>query len=422
MSISLLTNYSATLAMNNVSSASKNLQNSLNRLSSGSKINSPSDDAGGLAVSMKMGAAIKRQAIASDNISNAMSFLQTQDGAMESAYEILSRIGELKTLSQDVTKNDQDKESYNTEFIALRDQLVALTDEKFNGIDLFGSSSLSVKTSVDGTGSPMTMSGVDILGADSAPFETVTDSFDNLDNFSDESLSTATATVFGGELNLGTDQNDLAQVDTNTSVSGAWEMSFDFNKSTVVNDDLTVSLGGSEVYRYDATDFGSHSVRIVFDGVNTAEAYLDGAGSPTETNSVGSNSGNVRLQLSSTVPGASANIDNFSLASTVTSNETGSIATASSLDSLDISTLKSAVEEVASFRAQNGSHQSRLSFAQEMLIVNKTNLEAANSRIKDVDVATESTQLARFNILQQAGMSMLSQANQSSQIALKLIG
>jgi flagellin len=72
-------------------------------------------------------------------------------------------------------------------------------------------------------------------------------------------------------------------------------------------------------------------------------------------------------------------------------------------------------------RATNGSEQSRLGFATELVTVNKANLESATSRITDVDVAQESTQLARWNILVQSGTAMLSQANQSSQIALKLL-
>jgi flagellin len=72
-------------------------------------------------------------------------------------------------------------------------------------------------------------------------------------------------------------------------------------------------------------------------------------------------------------------------------------------------------------RAANGAEQSRFGFAAELNTVNKANLEAANSRIVDVDVAEESTQLARWNILVQAGTAMLAQANQSNQAALKLL-
>jgi flagellin len=81
----------------------------------------------------------------------------------------------------------------------------------------------------------------------------------------------------------------------------------------------------------------------------------------------------------------------------------------------------SAIENVATMRANNGAEQSRLSFATELITINKVNLEAATSRIMDVDVATESTQLARWNILTQSGTAMLAQANQSAQSALRLI-
>jgi len=83
--------------------------------------------------------------------------------------------------------------------------------------------------------------------------------------------------------------------------------------------------------------------------------------------------------------------------------------------------IQASIVALGLLRATNGSEQSRLSFAQDMLKVNQTNLEAANSRIIDVDVAAESTQLARFNILQQSGTAMLAQANQASQSILRLL-
>jgi flagellin len=86
-----------------------------------------------------------------------------------------------------------------------------------------------------------------------------------------------------------------------------------------------------------------------------------------------------------------------------------------------LTTIQAAIQNLATLRANNGAEQSRLTFAADMLAVNKTNLEAANSRILDVDVADESTKLARFNILQQAGTAMLAQANQSTQSILRLI-
>jgi flagellin len=86
-----------------------------------------------------------------------------------------------------------------------------------------------------------------------------------------------------------------------------------------------------------------------------------------------------------------------------------------------VTAIQTAIQELAALRANNGAEQTRLTFAADMLSVNKINLEAANSRIIDVDVASESAQLARFNILQQAGTAMLAQANQSTQSILRLI-
>jgi flagellin len=270
MSVVINTNFAATVASNNLAASNSMLQKSLNRLSSGSKIVSPADDAGGLAVSMKLAAAARRQGAVVNNLGNAISFLQTQDGALKIAGKVLERIGELKTLNEDVTKSATDKDNYNTEFTALKAQLAAIVTEKFNNIALFGSTGFSV----------------------------------------------------------------LATEDGSTSAS--------------------IALS--------ARDLSNTSTGI-------------GAVSTTAT----------------------------------------------SLGSMALTDVTAALEAVATMRAQNGAEQSRLSFATDLLVINKGNLEAATSRILDVDVAQESTQLARWNTLVQAGTAMLTQANQSSQIALRLL-
>ena len=276
MSVVINTNYSATVASNNLAASNNALQKSLNRLSSGSKIVSPSDDAGGLAVAMKLGAIAKRQGAVANNIGNAISFLQTQDGALKVAAKVLDRMGELRTLYTDATKNSSDQANYDTEFQALSKQLQSITSETFNGIALFASA-----------------------GNDKVIYAT-------------EDLSTTTS----------------------------------------------VSL--------------------------------------------------VSRELSNTSSGLGA------------LSTGGNQSMTSSAITLD--TIKTAISNVATMRAANGAEQSRLGFAGELLTVNKANLEAANSRIVDVDVAQESTQLARWNILVQSGTAMLAQANQTPQAALKLLG
>ena len=147
MSLVINTNTAASTAARNLNHSHSMLQKSLARLSSGSRITAPADDAGGLAVSMKMEAAIRRTDAASSNVANAVSFLQTQDGSMKSAGKVLERIAELKTLSTDVTKSASDIANYDTEFTALKAELTNQTTSKFNGVDLFGGGTLTVETS-----------------------------------------------------------------------------------------------------------------------------------------------------------------------------------------------------------------------------------------------------------------------------------
>jgi len=153
MSVVINTKSAATLAANNLASSNAMLQKSLARLSSGKKIVDPSDDAGGLAVSMKLTATINRTKAVHTNIANSLLFLQTQDGSYQTTAQVMNRISELKILSNDVTKNPSD--NYNSEFTALKAQLNSLSTEKFNGVSLFTSgasaTTLAVGTTEDRT-------------------------------------------------------------------------------------------------------------------------------------------------------------------------------------------------------------------------------------------------------------------------------
>jgi flagellin len=288
MSVVINTNSAATSAAYNLSNTNVNLQRSLNRLSSGSRINSSFDDAGGLAVSMKLSASIRRTDATLANVNNSIAFLQTQDGVIKTADKILNRMSELATLSQDVTKSTSDLALYNTELSQLKGQLNLMLKEEFNGIKLFDEGA-----TVSGDGDAMDVDTTKVVVAS-----------------------------HDGAQTIGITQVDLNQIVFDIT---------DDNSSTVMN--------------------------------------------------IGSNTG---AQAA-------------------------------------VTTIQAAIQNLATLRANNGAEQSRLTFAADMLAVNKTNLEAANSRILDVDVADESTKLARFNILQQAGTAMLAQANQSTQSILRLI-
>lgn len=262
------TNVSASSSARLLSESSSMLSKSLARLSSGSKITSPEDDAAGLAVSMRFDAQINRTSAAKNNVTNAISLSQTQDGFMQKVSKALDRMSELAILAQDVTKSDADRALYNSEFSTLGAYVNNVATKDFNGVSLFAGNSLNITQ--DSEGGSFTATGVNL----------------------------------------------------------------------------------------------------------TASAYTTATASSI-----------------STTTGAATALDN----------------------------VKAAITQLATDRATVGANVSRLQFTNEQLGVLRDNLSAANSRIKDTDVAEESTRFARYNILVQAGTAMLAQANSTPQAALRLL-
>ena len=137
MPLTINTNHAAVTASYHLSKNHSAMQKSLARLSSGSKVTNSSDDAGGLAVSMKLSGSITRLKGVNSNIQNAVSFLEVQDGVLEAAGNIVDRMAELKSLYMDVLKSGSDKANYDTEFKDIQLQLYQISQEKFNGVSLF---------------------------------------------------------------------------------------------------------------------------------------------------------------------------------------------------------------------------------------------------------------------------------------------
>jgi flagellin len=308
MPLNINTNSAASSASYYLSKNNAALQKSLTRLSSGSRITQPADDAGGLAVSMKLRGTISRMTGVEKNIDNATSFLQVQDGVLESAGKIIDRMAELKALSQDVLKNSSDIANYNAEFKNLQVQLYQMSETKFNGVSLFATTK---------------------AGGGNATFNTVG--------------SGNTVSIF-------------------TSATGESGSVVSINKASMLAA-LTIDAAN----------------------VSSKKAFQDKSGATTY--SFGSATVGAAFQLSD----------------------------------VSVAVFTQALQNVATLRAQNGGSVSRLQFAKESVMQQKTNLEAANGRIMDVDIASESTQLAKYNILVQASASMLSQANSSSNVAMMLL-
>lgn len=261
------TNIASQASARLLSESSTMLSKSLARLSSGSKIISPEDDAAGVGVALRFDAEINRTTAANNNVGNAISFSQTQDGFMQKVGNALNRMSELAIMSQDATKTDADRTQYNLEFSTLSSYITSVASKDFNGVTLFSSSALTVTT--DGDTGTFSMAGIDL---------------------------------------------------------------------------------GSSTYDLTGSDVSSAS---------TAGTAL--------------------------------------------------------------TAVKAAITQLATDRATIGANISRLSYTSDGLGIMKDNLSAANSRIKDVDVAQESAQYAKYNILVQAGTAMLAQANALPNSALRLL-
>ena len=298
--ISVNTNTAASLAAFNLSKTSENLQRSLQRLSSGSRINSSMDDAGGLAVSMRLSASIRRTEATQANMQNAVSFLQTQDGVLKNAEKVIVRMAELASFGTDVTKSNDDRALYQTEIDTLKQQLQSMIEEEFNGVSLF---------SITAGNLTSTSASIDPAAATS--------------DFTVYSSQDGSQTLGISKLNLGFLNNTSSGVGVGASPS----------------------------------------------------------------------------------PGTTGGI------------QVGTFADATAA----VQQMNTAIQNLATLRATNGAQQSRLTFAADMLAINKVNLESANSRIVDLDLASESSNMAKWNILQQAGTAMLAQANQSTQSVLRLL-
>ena len=128
------TNIAATAASRTLGESAKALSASLTRLSSGSKIVSPEDDAAGLAQSIKFDSQISRNEAVNSNITNAISFSQTQDAFLEKVQVALDRMSELSILAQDVTKTDDDREAYNSEYQQMINFINDIATKAFNGV------------------------------------------------------------------------------------------------------------------------------------------------------------------------------------------------------------------------------------------------------------------------------------------------
>jgi len=322
MPLNITTNSAAASASYYLGKNQSALQKSMTRLASGKKIIAPYDDPGSLSVSMKLEASINRLGGAQNNIRNAISFLEVQDGLLAFAGRILDRMAELKGLSsQDPMKSSLDQASYNDEFKDLQVQLHEMSQQTFNGVSLFAQFATDNATGL----------------VNSTPVQ-----------FRGTNAQDNTLTIF-----TSSDGNDGSKVS--------------LSKSALLSA-LTINAGTLQASVYSNTNSSN--------GINQAAVYTFASETVEQT---------------------------------------------MDLDQISVGVFTKALENIASLRAENGGTMSRLSYSDEMISQMKSNMKAALGRIVDVDIAEESTNMAKYNVLTQASAAMLAQANSTTDIALMLL-
>jgi flagellin len=361
MPITVNTNTTATTASFNLSNANTSLRKSLARLSSGKRIVSPADDAGGLAVAYKINSKLTRTEAVRHNIQNGLSYLQVQDGAMSTVAKVVDRMAELRTMASDITKNTQDVENYSKEFIELQRQLNQVRREKFNGISLFAvSQTAAVNTPPD------------LRPQLSKNLSAVDDTGKTYQSFSRQILTTA----------------DGVEADGNVSLN-------------VINLQYILSLGGIDTKFITSTTATHITQQKAITGVSVANS-----GQNIFINLGNVNDGNKNDLTDTTAKNEVYTSDGF----------------LKSIMFVSVGSFMRVIEKIADARAENGAEQSRLGMVDELLMQNQTNLEAAHGRIMDADIALESSRFARQNVLVQSSAAMVAQANQLTSIALQLLG
>ena len=361
MPLAISTNIAAEKANYYLGYNADKVQESIKRLASGRRLTSPVQDPGNLAVSMKLSASLNRLAGAMNNAQNGISFLEVQDGMLETVGKIIDRMSELKGLaSQDPMKSEMDRYSYNNEFKDLQIQLYAITNENFNGVSLFA-------------------------------------------NYRSQD-STKEVLFNGMEQNLMADHT----ISIHTSQNGSGGAKVSLHKA-MLRSALSV--------RMDLQLAGS-SAGTAATGLTNEVNTIDKKGAWTsiihqQTVANAASNGTVAEYGNSTI-----NSENKEAWVTLAAPSLGSTI---GLDQISVGVFIATLENVSFLRAQNGGAGSRLHFAYENLAQQKTNMRAALGRMVDVDIAEESTNLATYNVLSQAAASMIAQANATSDLALILL-
>lgn len=390
------TNVASMNTRRNLSTSQGELNTSIQRLSSGLRVNSAKDDAAGLAIATRMDAQIRGQTVAMRNANDAISFSQTAEGALSKVGDALQRMRELAVQSANATNSGADRSALNKEFTQLQSEVTRLTNTtKFNSQVVLAGGTKTFQVGADTTDT-IDVSGVDLTAATS---------------------ETAKATVAVNSLNRGgtidANGNGVASAE-NTAAVGRLDgdATFDVSATTIdasnpaapkaVAGTITVASTMTKADQ-DIAKTNMEINRIAMQAALDVDPTLTTANFDLATQEGGLDVGlNAATQASN--PAAHAA---YTAAKSEALKNAGSAFDAHNA----IGQLDKALGEVNTARANFGAVQNRFSSVIGNLQVSVENQSASMSRIKDADFAVETAKLARGQILQQAGTAMLAQAN-----------
>jgi flagellin len=394
MGLQIATNVAAINAQRNLSLTGLRMGKVMEKLSSGYRINRAADDAAGLGISEKMRAQIRGNQQAVRNAQDGISMLQTAEGALDEVHAILQRMRELAVQAANGTyaENGAERTSIGQEILQLKNEIDRIaTATKFNGQNLLtgtlagtlsASSELLVGIQLNTTGGDATVTEINVQGARAGSY---------------------TLTGSGTSLTLTHDTLGVSQTITVNAIAP--------NSSTTLN---FANLGVSIKL---VSDNGKSAAGLVTDITATANNQFTVTGSGSAQLQVGANQGdNLSISfnnMQTTQLGAGSNLNAL-----ITDDQ--NVSTIAKAETL-ITEIDGAIEDVNRQRGELGAVQNRLESVIRSLGVTVENLSAAESRIRDADIAELSSQLVSQQILQQAGISVLAQANQAPQAALALL-
>ena len=469
--ISVNTNVSSLNAQRNLSQSGSDLATSMERLSSGMRINSAKDDAAGLQISNRLTSQINGLGVAQRNANDGISMAQTAEGSMQESTSILQRMRELALQSANGSNSDDDRASLQKEVTALKDELTRISSTtSFGGQQLlngeFGSRNFQIGSNANETISiSLSSTAADKIGSLEATTNITTAgsvSFSVDGETYDVDASGSGAADKAAAINATTGDHGVtaavADVDAVVTTATLSSMSFDngsidftldgsnnvtgdnadelaasindIEGYTAVNDSGTITITNDAGTPIALTDFSGDG-----DGTAAAATFTDSDSNATNLNETAPTPTDTATATTTTTTTTEVVTLSSKADFTVNDNSAGDVAvvaTGDTVEDIDLTTelgsqsaiaiIDDALAQIDSQRADLGAVQNRFGHTISNLANIQENVSASRSRIQDTDFATETANMTKNQILQQAGTSILSQANQLPQAALSLLG